>query len=138
MDGITWASDIEDTIFTILQVKLNTALLTEYPGLLVTQSDKYESMAQFPSVYFHQIGNVEKGMDLSQESINAVMFTIQVDITTNTSQTDAKKVANETLKVLKDLGFIITTLPIFDNTDSTYRMYLRARRIYGQNDIIGG
>lgn len=137
-DEITWAMDIEDSIFTILMVKLNSALLTEFPDMLVTQSDKYEAMAQFPAVYFHQIGNIESGMDLSQQTINGVMFTAQVDVTVTTSQSDAKRVANEAIVIFKELGFIITNLPIFNNTDSAYRCYFRVRRFIGANDEIGG
>lgn len=98
--------------------------------------DSQNKKAVFPFVYVNLLSAVEQGMDLEGKDINGGLFTFQIDVYDNQSQTKAKEVMSEIVHIMKTMRFEITEMPSFENDNNTYRMTARFRRIIGFLDIL--
>lgn len=136
MEDNQWVFDLETTIFSIVKAKAMGKLKARYPNINITDSSKSTSKATFPTVYIHELPGVEYGADLGGRDINAVLETIQVDVTTNTNQRDAKIVMSGVAGIFKEMRFESTAMPEFDGSDGTYRSTARFRRVIGANDAL--
>lgn len=92
--------------------------------------------AVFPFVYVKLLPGVEQGQDIEGTSINAGLFTFQIDVTDNQSQSRATKVMNEVVKIMKSMRFSVIAMPSFDDTKDTHRSTARFRRTIGASDIL--
>lgn len=131
-----WTSDIESMVFTRIKAKGNKALKSKYPNIYFTTSDKAQTNPKFPTVYLHEVGSIEQGMDLENTEINAVLNTIQVDVFDNESQERVKEVMSNIVKTMKSMRYTVISLPEFQNTSSTYRQTARFRRMIGKQDLL--
>ena len=130
-----WIFDIDDIVLSDIEQYVTDELLDVYPDLFFTSSDYNSSDPSFPTVVVKGIDSREQGMTLKNDTINAVLYSIQVDVYANTKQQDAKRVMGSVMDALKKLQFTIFSMPEFKNTD-VFRMTLRARRMIGANDIL--
>lgn len=87
-------------------------------------------------MYLHELPGVEKAQDLEGISVNAVQETFQVDVITNTNQSDANKVMAVIADEFKRMCFWITAMPEFSGDNGTYRSTMRVRRIISATDIL--
>ena len=92
--------------------------------------------AVFPFVYVNAIPASEQGRDLQGTSVNGALFTFQVDVYSNKTQNEARKVMSEVTKVMKTMGFEIVSMPSFESTQDVHRMTARFRRMFGANDTL--
>lgn len=129
-----WAFDLGTTIFSIVKSKTLTELKSKYPNIFVTDKGKTTGKAVFPTVYIQEMSGSERGADLEGRSINAVLETIQVDVTTNTSRADANKVMATVSDIFKQMRFTVQSMPTFEYNGETYRRTARFQRIIGAND----
>ena len=90
--------------------------------------------AVFPFVYVNALPASEQGRDLQGTSVNGALFTFQVDVYSNKTQNEARKVMSEVTKVMKTMGFEIVSMPSFESTQDVHRMTARVRRTMGMND----
>lgn len=90
----------------------------------------------FPFVYFQTLPATEQGRDLQGKEVNGGLFGFQVDVYSNKTQNDARKVTTEIARIVKEMGFEINSMPTFDDTKDVHRMTLRFRRMFGANDIL--
>lgn len=90
--------------------------------------------AVFPFVYMNALPASEQGRDLQGTSVNGALFTFQVDVYSNKSQNEARKVMSEVTKVMKTMRFEINSMPSFESTQDVHRMTARFRRMFGAND----
>lgn len=90
--------------------------------------------AVFPFVYVNALPASEQGRDLQGTSVNGALFTFQVDVYSNKTQNEARKVMSEVTKVMKTMGFEINSMPSFESTQDVHRMTARFRRMFGAND----
>lgn len=100
-----------------------------------TDLSKY-TKAHFPFVLVQMLPALERGQDLEGDTINAGLFTFQVDVTDNKSQKRAKEVAYEILRIMKAMRFEVTSMPSFEDTTDTHRSTARYRRVIGSGDAI--
>lgn len=131
-----WAYDLGKKIFSIVKSRSEEILKEKYPNIYVTDIEKNISKAVFPTVYIHELPGVEKALDLEGIYINAVQETFQVDVITNTSQSDAGRVMAIVTDEFKRLCFRITAMPEFKSTGDTYRNTMRVRRTISATDIL--
>lgn len=131
-----WFMDLESKIFTIMKTRITKNLQSKYPTIFCTMLGQIDSEPVFPTVYIHELPGMEMGMDLEGTSINAVMETIQVDVTTNQSMKDCTYVMAEVITQLKALRFYIDALPTYLIENNVYRGIVRARRLIGSDDNI--
>lgn len=129
-----WAFDLGTTIFSIVKSKTLTELKSKYPDIFVTDKGKTNGKAVFPTVYIQELSGSERGADLEGKSINAVLETIQVDVTTNTNRADANRVMSTVASIFKQMAFTVQSMPNFEYNGETYRRTARFQRIIGAND----
>lgn len=128
--------DIETIVFSRIKAILTSKLKSKYPNISFTTSDKVSSDPKFPNIYVHMMGSPETGEDLEGNTINGVLSTFQIETNDNESQTRAKDVMNEVVKVMKGMRFSIVVMPETQNRDSTFRCVARFRRTIGSLDIL--
>lgn len=134
MASDVWFSKLESVIFTIIKARMTAKLRSKYPNIFFTTSSQIDTEPAFPTVYIHETGCLEAGNDLENKTVNAVIETIQVDVTANTSDTDCKTVATEVINQLKALRFNIVGFPVYTIDGNIHRAVIRARRTIGSGD----
>ena len=131
-----WIMELETKVFTILKTKLRNKFKKDFPHLYVTSSDQTQETPVFPTVYIHMMGGSENNRDMEGYSVNALECTFQIEVTTNTTQEDARKVMFEVVNAMKSMRFFVVTSPEFGNQNNMYRLVSRFRRTIGSNDTI--
>lgn len=128
--------NIENIVFSRVKYDVSTNLKTKYPKIAFTTSDTVVKDASFPTVYVHLLPAVEIGQDLEGKTINAGMFTFQIDVSDNQSQNRAKKVMDEIVASMKSMRFELVAFPEFQNSDSAFRSVARFRRVIGAGETL--
>lgn len=141
MASETWYSEIESTIFTVLQYNLALKDSAPYPELNCTtssQNESLENVADFPSLYVHLLPAVVIGNDLENSTINAVNATVELQVYSNVSETQCVKIMNAAILEMKKLHFNVPMLPDPQTVDKKYFAIARFRRVIGagDNDIV--
>ena len=134
-----WVYTIETKVFTIIKTRLNTALSSTYPKLLVTQQQKLNDEPQFPTVYIKMLDSPEIGSDLENTTINAMLATFEVHTIVSKAQglSGLRKVQGAVTDNFKKLRFNIVSRGEFTReTDDTYTSISRFRRVIGGNEEI--
>lgn len=127
---------LESQILTRIKTQFPEKVKTKYPDLNFTTSDRSSTNPKFPTVYVHEMGGSETANDMENTEVNAVISSFQIEVTTNTKQSDAKTVMDEIVKIMKKMRFSIIAMPEFQNTDSTYRSVARFRRKIAEDDVL--
>lgn len=127
---------LDSQIFTRIKTQFPEKVKKKYPDLKFTNSDRADTNPKFPTVYIKQMGSMEQAQDLSGENLNAVLATYQIEVSTNTKQSEAQDVMDQIIKIMKKMRFSIIAMPEFQNTTSVYRSVARFRRMIGENDIL--
>ena len=95
-----------------------------------------DTPAVFPFVYFNALPATEQGRDLQGTSVNGALFGFQIDVYSNKTQNEARKVMSEVTKAMKTMGFEINSMPGFEDTKDVHRMTARFRRMFGADDTL--
>lgn len=132
---MSWITDLDSMIFTRIKYKLEKKFKTKYPDFNVTNTDKSLKEPKFPNVYIQVLGNPEAGETTEAEEINAVVYTMQIDVTTKT-QLSTREVSDEVINILKEMMFKGVAFPYPSNTDDTFRNIARFRRTIAVGDTI--
>ena len=135
---IEWIMLVPSAIFSRIKMDFVEELKTEYAMTDQNFStvDSANKLAVFPFVYVHLLPATEVGADLEGTHINAGNFTFQIDVYDNKSQSRARNVMSEVVRIMKSMRFNITSMPEFSSSDGIYRCTMRARRVIGSGDII--
>ena len=133
MSDNSWAYDIGTVVFSIVKTKAKPKLESKFPTVYFTSNGKKLSDAIFPTVY--RMAAAERGTDLEGLSVNATLETFQVDVFTNTSQSDVGRIMSVVADVFKEMRFKVIALPEFNEGD-TYRSTARFQRVIGANDSL--
>lgn len=130
-----WIMQLPSIVFTRIKTQFPEKIKEQY-GMtsenFSSESNTNED-AIFPFVYVKLLPAVEQGADLDGTSINGGLFTFQIDVYDNESQSRAKNVMAEIVAIMKSLRFQIVAMPEFEKTE-TYRSTARFRRIFGALD----
>lgn len=128
----TWYLQIQDKVFTQIEYMMKK----KYPKLICTTKNENGEPAKFPTLYLHELTPIEKGQDLTNESINAVLATIEIQVWTNTTETDCRNIIAEAVNQMKSLQFDIIELPIVTTRGKLAWGAIRCRRMIGSGDKI--
>ena len=129
---------LQSTVFSRIKNNFSSTLKKNYK----MTDDNFSTVgssdtpAVFPFVYIKLLPGVEQGQDLEGTSINAGLFTFQIDVTDNSSADKAKKVMSEVNRIMKTLRFSVTAMPSSEDTKDIHRMTARYKRSIGSNDIL--
>lgn len=130
-----WFAQIESKVFTQLSYMLSERSGAPFPKLKCTSVSQNE-ITVFPTLYLHELQPVEAGMDLVNTSVNAVLSTIEIQVWTNTTELECKKILTAAIMEMKQLGFNVTMFPSI-TTESKIRWGVaRFRRMIGSCDDI--
>lgn len=135
-----WVYDLETNIFSNVATIAKPKLKKKYKSMnfdtaFTTVEKNLDKYPVFPTIYIHEMPGLERGADLEGTSVNAVQETIQVDVITNTKQSDAKGIMAILADAFKQMRFQITAMPEFKNdSEKKFRSVARFRRIIGAND----
>lgn len=131
----SWAYNLEKKIFTIVKARVVPQISSKFSTYNFTMTDMGSTTTTtFPTVYIHQNGGIETPVSIENDMIESVNLTMQIDVMTNTTQTDANYVMAKVCDVMKDLGFTIVSMPTFNNLTEVYRSTARFRRYVDSTD----
>ena len=129
-----WAAELENTVTALVKAKTLTQLKEKYPKIVITNEGENSGQAVFPTVYIHLLPPVEQGQTLDGQTINALLATFQVDVTTNTSKSDCRKVMSAIMDIFKMMRFQGNSMPEFSIGNKVHKSTARFRRLIGAND----
>lgn len=134
--GVEWVMYLQSKIFSRIKNEFSDKIKTKYD---MTSSNfstvgSNSTPAVFPFVYVQILPALERARDLTGTAINAGLFTFQIDVIDNKSQTRAREVAFEILRIMKGMRFEVTAMPSFEDTKDTHRSTARYRRHIGSGD----
>ena len=133
-----WTDRISSIVFTRIKNEFSNTLKTKYK---MTSSNfstvgSSDTQAVFPFVYIQLLPSTEQGQDIEGNTINAGLFTFQIEVTDNQSQTRAKDVMSEVKRIMKSMRFTIQPTPDIQDTKDTHRAIMRCNRRIGSSDIL--
>lgn len=137
MASDTWFSEIESTIFTVLQYNLVEREDAPFPSLNCTtssQNESLENVSDFPTMYVHLLPAVSIGDDLEQASVNAINATFQIEVYSNKSESQCIKIMNAVIDEMNKLHFRVPSLPDAQTVDKKYYAIARFNRVIGSGD----
>ena len=133
----SWVFDLETRIFSIVSVKVSRKLKEKYPNIFfTTTSSPKDIITKFPTVYIHEMPGTEYGITKERDKINGISYAMQIEVTTNVSQKEAKTVLKEVAFAFKEMGFEINSFPEASNGTSYYRSIMRVKRNIGSKDVL--
>ena len=133
-----WTDRISSVVFTRIKNEFSSSLKTKYK---MTSSNfstvgSSDTPAVFPFVYVQLLPSAETGQDLEGATINAGLFTFQIEVTDNQKQARAKDVMSEIKRIMKSMRFTVQCTPTLEDTKDTHRAIMRCNRIIGSCDIL--
>ena len=133
-----WTDRISSVVFTRIKNEFSNSLKTKYK---MTSSNfstvgSSDTPAVFPFVYIQLLPSAEQGQDLEGTTINAGLFTFQIEVTDNQTQERAKDVMSEVKRIMKSMRFTIQPTPDIQDTKDTHRAIMRCNRRIGSDDIL--
>lgn len=142
-----WAMEIPTAIFSKITENFSEDLKIKYKMQKQTvngvarwknfsTSQVSEKPPIFPYITVIQLPGQERQQDLEGNSINAALFTFQVDVFDNSKESIAKGCMEEILRIMKSMQFQVNAMPAFDSKFQQYRMTVRFQRIIGAGDGI--
>lgn len=132
-----WFLEIESTLFTLLQYELVEKESAPFPELSCTTSsenDSIEGVSDFPSLYVHMLPAPEVGQDLTNDTVNAVRVTLELQVFSNKNESQCRKIMAEAIKIMKRLRFNIPLFPDPQTANKKYYAVARFTRIVGGGD----
>ena len=133
-----WTDRISSVVFTRIKNEFSSSLKTKYK---MTSSNfstvgSSDTPAVFPFVYIQLLPSTEQGQDIEGNTINAGLFTFQIEVTDNQKQVIAKDVMSEVKRIMKSMRFTVQTTPDIQDTKDTHRAIMRCNRRIGSDDIL--
>lgn len=137
----TWYSEIESSIFTLLQYVLVEKDGAPYPTLNCTTSSENESLENvddFPALYVHLLPPLEMGNDLHNEDVTAIRATVEIETFSDKSEAQCREIMNACIREMKKLHFNISMFPDPQTVDKKYFAIARFSRVIagGDADIV--
>lgn len=123
-----WVFDLETNIFSNVATIAKPKLKKKYKSMnfdtaFTTVEKNLDKDPVFPTIYIHEMPGLERGADLEGTSVNAVQETIQVDVITNTKQSDAKGIMAILADAFKQMRFQITAMPAKQSNPFLFPLY---------------
>lgn len=128
----SWYMQIQNKVFTQVQYMMQK----KYPNLKCTTRNENGLPAEFPTLFLHELAPVELGQDLTNETVNAILATIEIQVWTNTTEDDCRSIIAEALNQMKLLQFNVPEMPLVEVSDRISWGVIRCKRIIGNGDKI--
>lgn len=127
--------DIEPNVFTYVDYTLEEKGYNIFCTTEINKTNVGEDgePTMFPTLYLHELQPVEQGNDLTNQTVNAVLSTIEVKIFTKT-KSECREYCGATTECMKELNFNATMLPVVTNGNDYYVGVMRFRRLVASGD----
>ena len=130
-----WYTQIQSKVFTQVEYMMKK----KYPYLFCTTKDENTFSdnglpTDFPTLYLQELQTVETGQDLTNESVNAIISTIEIHVWTDTTETECRDIISDALLEMKKMHFNIVGMPFVEANDKIAWGVIRCRRIIGNGD----
>lgn len=146
MAGI-WTMDISTIVFSRIVSDFSEDLKRMYNMQKITINGittwKNFSTSQisdtppiFPYITVIELPGQERGQDLEGDVINGALFTFQVDVFDNSSESKVKNCMAEITRIMKSMRFQATSMPSFESKPQEYRMISRFSRVICSEDTL--
>lgn len=147
MTGL-WTMDMADTIYARVVADFPESLKKKYKFQKITvngvarwqnfskSSVALDTKPVFPYITFVELPGQERGRDLEASTINAALFSFQVDVYDNSKENTTKECMEAIVKIMKSMMFEAKTLPAPDSRPQEYRSTARFSRVISKNDIV--
>lgn len=130
-----WFSQIEETILTQLDYMLAQRQDAPFPNLVCTSANQNQLTA-FPTMYVHELEPAETGNDLENQTINAVIETIEIQCWTNETEAECRRLMSAVILEMKRMRFTCTAFPNIQTDNKIAFGIARFRRIIGSGDTL--
>jgi len=130
-----WFHEVESKYRSYFMTRLQKAL-PDYT-FNFPMEEMNNTPTEFPTVFFHEISQIETGNDLDNSGINAVMETIEVQVITNDSLSENKDITATATLLMKQMRFNAVALPTYlKEGENIRRSISRFRRVIGCDDEV--
>ncbi len=128
---------LEQQVFSRVKNQFSPSIKENFPKLeFTTDSKRTNNIANFPLVFMFSLTSPETSKDLERTRINGVTATFQIEVSDNESQSRARTVMTEVIRVMKTMRFDVLTMPIPADYGGVYRLVARFRRSIDETDIL--
>ena len=127
-----WFMQIQNKVFTQIQYMMKQ----KYPKLNCTTKNQNGNPAEFPTLFLKELTPVEAGQDLTNETVNAVLSTIEIQVWTNTTENDCRNIISDAVIQMKKLQYNIVGMPVVEAGNKVNWGVIRCRRMIGNGDKI--
>lgn len=125
--------NLESITATQIEVRVKNLLNGAYPDISFT-TELSDNPPSFPCVYIHELEPSEVGNSIPNQTIHALRHTLQIEVTTNTTKGDGRRVINACIDACKMMRYSMVTFPIHQQVNNTHRFIIRARRVIANGD----
>jgi len=130
----TWYSKIESTVISQVEYMLKARANAPYPNLNITSKNQETIPASFPTMYIHELDPIERGQDLNNVTVNAILHTMEIQVWTNEGQSKCKSILTAAITELKRMRYNIIMFPTVKTNEGIAWGVFRARRTIGAGD----
>lgn len=136
--GVEWVSLLQSMIFSRIKNEFSENLKTKHKMTSNNFSTVGSSNtpAVFPFVYIEELESPEIGRSTEGYETSGLRYGIQVFVSDNKSQNNAKEVSFEIYRVLKNLGFNCNKPRPTNNAKDIHSYVFRAIKPMGNDDIL--
>ena len=124
---------LESIVTTQLSVRVPKLTNNQYPNMSFT-NEISDNTPSFPNVYIHELEPSEVGNSIPNKTIHAIRDTIQIEVSTNTSKSDARTVSMACVNAMKCLRYSIVGFPVYTKINNIHRFIIRSRRVVAIGD----
>lgn len=124
---------LADTVWNMAQTTLKAKLQKKYPKLTVTNVSMNDTPPSLPNLFINQIDAAQTGTDMEKDRENAIISTIQLEVSSNSGLTEARNIMNDAGDILIKKHYSVISGPTQSNT-SVYRVIMRLRRTIGKEE----
>lgn len=120
--------DVQNKVLTTIA----NYLISNHNELTIAKnftSTETSSPTTFPTIYINSIGATELAQDMENDTVNAITSIIEVQVFTQNSLSEAKKLANEVCDAMKTMRYNISISPYQSNINDNKRVVSRFRRV---------
>lgn len=134
-----WTSKIFTNIYSRLKANGKIRIQKKYPKLTPNFVDSTPSAEtlKYPCIVVKELQPTETGRDIEARFINGVIYTLQIEVITNTNQSECNGIADIVLDMMKEMSFEVVGIPFSDDSQlNDYRNISRYRREIDSQDVI--
>lgn len=133
-----WDAMLSSIVFTRIKNEFSSKIKTKYNMTNENFSTvgSSDTPAVFPFVYIQELESPEIGRTSEGEETNGIKYGVQIDVTDNRSQGNAKSVADELRHIMKKMKFKCTHPIPFNSSGNVHRYVIRCERTIGNGDVL--